>query len=743
MRNLFLLILTFSFLNSSFSQIVIDNSMTPQQYVQNVLIGSGVTVSNVTFTGLSAQLGGFDGTGTNIGFAGGVVLSSGDVNSLVGTADDDPANEYYSAGDDDLLQVAQSVTTNPEAGFIDETNDAAILEFDFVPSSTVVSFNFVFGSDEYLTYVNSEFNDAFGFFVSGPGITGPYSSPAGFPNGSTNLALVPGSGNLPITISTIYPGMNAQYYVDNSTGTTNTLNGFTTPIPVSFNVYCDSLYHFKFAVADCQDAFLNTVVFLEQNSFTSPPVQLSIGSGTGNAQIIEGCPSDSAIVYFTRSVCSTALPFTVDYTLSGTATSGVDYTGLSGSITIPAGEDSVYAVVFSNADSNIEGTEYIIISYTYTNTNGDDVTQSLTLEIIEQQPINVDAGPDVTLHCEGGSTPLNANITGAVAPYTVLWSTGATTTGINTGPLDNGVYTYIVTASGGCPTLTDKDTVVVTMAQTLKIDSLLQYPASACASDGAVQAFASGYAPGGQPLNHWEAIGGSPSIDATVMENISAGFYVFTITDIYCSVKDTIQVQQTPPPSAGISASPTSGCDPLTVTFTNSSQNATTYHWDFGNSQTANTTDLSSQTQIYSNDAVIMLIASNNGSCPDTAFVSVAIAVCGCMDPGALNYNPLATVSSGNCTYPQATVEVPNVFTPDGDNVNDAFFLTTTNATNVHMIIINRWGNLMYESSGPNPAWDGKSGGKDAPTGVYFVNYTVEGAYNTIEGQGMVELFRK
>ena len=71
----------------------------------------------------------------------------------------------------------------------------AFWEFDFVAAGDTVSFDYVFGSDEYETWINTQYNDVFAFFLSGPGITGSYDSPAGFPNGSVNIA--GGSGYRP------------------------------------------------------------------------------------------------------------------------------------------------------------------------------------------------------------------------------------------------------------------------------------------------------------------------------------------------------------------------------------------------------------------------------------------------------------------------------------------------------------------------------------------------------------------
>jgi gliding motility-associated-like protein len=87
-------------------------------------------------------------------------------------------------------------------------------------------------------------------------------------------------------------------------------------------------------------------------------------------------------------------------------------------------------------------------------------------------------------------------------------------------------------------------------------------------------------------------------------------------------------------------------------------------------------------------------------------------------------------------------VEAPNVFSPNGDLQNDLYFLTTTNSVSIDLSIINRWGNVVFEGSGINPAWNGKmKSGADAPDGVYFYKYTVYGLQNQfIEGHGFLHL---
>ena len=169
-------------------------TLTIQQYVQDVLLGSGVAATNITFTGCPQQIGYITG-GNSIGLSidGGIALSSEAVATIV-----DPASTAFLdgtcevSGDAALLSIANSVPPLIGQTFsVGSANDVAILEFDFVPTGDTLRFNYIFGSDEYLTWVNSSFNDIFAFLLSGPGITGPYASPAGFPGGAVNIAQLP------------------------------------------------------------------------------------------------------------------------------------------------------------------------------------------------------------------------------------------------------------------------------------------------------------------------------------------------------------------------------------------------------------------------------------------------------------------------------------------------------------------------------------------------------------------------
>lgn len=72
-------------------------------------------------------------------------------------------------------------------------------------------------------------------------------------------------------------------------------------------------------------------------------------------------------------------------------------------------------------------------------------------------------------------------------------------------------------------------------------------------------------------------------------------------------------------------------------------------------------------------------------------------------------------------------VNVPNVFTPNGDGINDIFRVQMLSVTSFHAIIINRWGRKVYEWSDPEGGWDGKINGTEASPGTYYYIVTARG----------------
>jgi gliding motility-associated-like protein len=169
------------------------------------------------------------------------------------------------------------------------------------------------------------------------------------------------------------------------------------------------------------------------------------------------------------------------------------------------------------------------------------------------------------------------------------------------------------------------------------------------------------------------------------------------------------------------------GYAPLTVGFTNTSfsslsSNSITSIWSFGNgsSQTSTTSGGSSATYNAPGTYTVMLYASK-GNCLDTVYKVITVEM-------------------------PSKMEVPNVFTPNGDGSNDVFFLKTANLSDITALIFDRWGNKVYETTSTtgNIGWDGKNfAGKDCAIGVYFYIVKAKGKDSKdYEAKGNVSLYR-
>ena len=238
----------------SYAQMTVTAGGNILQLVNNFIL-TGVSASNVSYTGDTNAIGNFTGgNSTNLGLNDGIILSSGVVNGnpAINSPGSNFANNNNSTPGDSVLNTL--VPPWP-------TYDASVLQFDLVPVGNVLEFQYVFASEEYPEYVGSSFNDVFGFFISGP-------NPSGGIYSNENIALIPGS-NIPVCINNVNAGLNSVYYVDNSAGTSIVYDGFTTVLLVHASVIPGAAYHLKMAVADAGDGVFDSGIFLKAQSMKS------------------------------------------------------------------------------------------------------------------------------------------------------------------------------------------------------------------------------------------------------------------------------------------------------------------------------------------------------------------------------------------------------------------------------------------------------------------------------------------
>lgn len=348
--------------------------------------------------------------------------------------------------------------------------------------------------------------------------------------------------------------------------------------------------------------------------------------------------------------------------------------------------------------------------------------QSDTIHITYDQSA-ISAGPNVTF-CE--NEPQSITATANFANPNFTWVSGQT--GATISPASSGSYIVEALSPNGCNL---RDTVLVTVkAMPWDFDTVASIPSDCGTNNGAVYVLMTGNFNGNQPLYTWNGPGATNpnQINASVWQNLSPGWYYIDVESNGCHRKDSVLVSPLNPPVASVSANPVSGYGPLSVTFTNGSTNATNYQWNFGNGNSITSTDLSSQNQVYDSVGtyLVTLIASN-GNCSDTATVSVTVI------PPVI---PPVVVP--------VDLKTPNIFTPNGDHVNDFFTFELLNIKSLEVTIVNRWGNPVYSSTAVPFSWDGKdASGNLMDEGVYFYKYTAKGAQDEpFEGQGFVQLFK-
>lgn len=563
-RSVLLLVLALVGVLQVRAQLNVSNAMTPQQLVQDVLLGGGVTAFNVTYNGQANPpanqpgRGSFTSGTTNLGISSGVILSSGRVTDAANPGAFFASNNNNTGADPDLALLAGLTNNN--------IFDRSILEFDFIPTGDTLRFRYVFASEEYPEYVCSDFNDAFGFFLSGPGITGPFT------NNARNIALIPGT-NVPVTINSVNPGTpggfydpatcaqtdpnwqaNSVYYTDNQFGTTVAYDGKTVVLTAFALVQCGQTYHIKLAIADGFDGSFDSAVFLEAGSFTSTgQVQpaLTNGFGVNGDLMLEGCGPYQLV--FTR-VGDLTEDVTVNLSVSGTAVAGVDYApSLPGSLFFPAGQETI--VVELDVPLILGGPRTLVVDIQQIIAcAGVSVGTQFTYLINNAPQLQVST-TDVAIQC-GQTITLAPVVNGGVGNYTFLWSTGATTPSITVSPLET--TTYSVTVGDQCGVFPVTNEITVTLPVLPLLELQVSPPTEVpCLGNGpiGVESITGG---NGVYSYAWTQAGTPVGNTATITVPASEPlWYLVTVTDgCGSSIQDSVLVSTAPLPEIVITVSP-------------------------------------------------------------------------------------------------------------------------------------------------------------------------------------------
>lgn len=408
------------------------------------LVGSGVIVENIrsNMQETSKSMATFHTTGDWLGLKAGVMMVTGQADTMAGpnTGGVISVQMPYTdtiPGCSDGRQMLNQVLASGST-VVRRATDCVTVQFDIIPATDSIKFNYVFASEEYNTFVCSNFNDIFGFFIKGPGIVGDLNLGPNFPN-TKNIALIPGT-NLPVSINTVNNGTpgsgtpeNCTFtpqgiasYIDNTTALLNPIiyqrlrfNGLTKVIQAGVKVIPCQVYTLTFTISDVTDRSYDSGVFIEKGSLRSSGVtaiQSSVFSARFPYAIVDCNPGK---FIFERCAANTVDPLTAKYVLRGTAVNGVDYKwqkpngdleDFPEEFTLPTGVaiDSLILVGIDNPGwENVQSKTVVVkfLNRTQPYINGQPNFRGDSTTLVLRKKFLYNAGPDIKL-CQGSDTTL-------------------------------------------------------------------------------------------------------------------------------------------------------------------------------------------------------------------------------------------------------------------------------------------------------------------------------------------------
>jgi len=694
--NAFILFLFLLLLRTATSaQINVSPSQTAAILAQK-LAGQGVTITNATLQCAAQANGLFDVTSSNLGLGSGIVLTTGRAATLGssygvnGYSSFLASNDNGVAGDPELDVLAGQTTT-----------DACALEFDLLPNGDTIKFNYVFSSEEYLNAVCGPYNDAFAFFISGPGIAG-----------SENMALVPGT-NIPVTINSINNGIPGKtgtisnctkmgpgspftsYYIDNSSGQTLTHQGFTSVLQAVHAVTPCNLYHLKIVIADAGDPLYDSGVFLEANSLQTD--NYSIKAQTPNPApapnvCIKGCLPGHFQV---KRTAANSQPQIIRFYTGGTAISGTDYSPIADSVTIPS-NDSVADIVINGLPTPLLGAKVltIFILPPYPCNGISNILDSASITIYDTIHISI-LTPDMDV-CRNDTIQLQVD-GDSILTYNWTPAIGLSNPGIKDPVVFPAVNTtYWVTASVPGSSCASK-TASVNLSIKATPDIILIADTTVCFNTK-FQLNASTAGESRYYSYKWVGPGSftssliNPVVDTATPK--TGGTYTITVTDNTngCKSDAGIHVIVNTPDTPTVT-SPAFFCvNNPAIPLTATGQQLLWYDANGMNATTVAPSPPTYEINTY------------------TYFVSQTINNC---------ESPKAEIEADVTQCCDGIINIPTAFTPNGDGRNDKFEpLEDYGYTIKSMLIVNRWGQVVY--SGTTGVWDGTYKGMPAEMGTYF-----------------------
>jgi len=296
-------------------------------------------------------------------------------------------------------------------------------------------------------------------------------------------------------------------------------------------------------------------------------------------------------------------------------------------------------------------------------------SQSVFINVIQQPTVSISSSTSSLEICAAETITLTANGSG-----NYLWNTTDTSTSI----LITSAGTYSVSSSNTCFAVSSTITIVNGIFPVASIvgDSILcnNEIISLTASGGDSYVWSNG--------------------NNSSISSFSSGGQVYVLATNGCGTDTAFFTISNYSLSASFTSDYIYGSDvPIDVIFTNTSTNATTYNWNFGN---GNSSIIENPTNTYTtNGTFIVTLTASNEHCSDT-------------------YETELIFETPNGVF------VPNVFTPNNDGTNDVFKIEGENIAALYAEIFNRWGEKLFSWDNVTGSWDGTYKGNKSSDSTYF-----------------------
>ncbi len=740
------------------AQLNVSTNANASDLVSNI-VAPGIAISNVSLNCNSQGSGLFTAGGTNLGLSSGILLSTGKAVDAIGPnnsggIDNPSAPGCFDHSNNGNFYDPQLSSIEPKATF-----DGCVLEFDIKPVCNTINIHYVFASEEYPEFVCSDYNDVFGFFISGP-------NPAGGSYANKNIAQVPGT-TIPVQINSINPGSSGQqgsssncvslaysnYYVDNAGGNTIQYDGFTTPLVAQTNVVPCAVYHIKLAIADAGDCIFDSGVFLAYHGITCPQAQVpAISSATTPVTCVSDGTATASVTNYTGTPVYNWQPggqttATATNLVPGTYTCTIDF-----SIPCPFTEKVIVNVIGQNVltvttsstnaycgnptgtataivtggiqpytsyiwntspvQNSITATQLIPGNYILTVTDANNCVVSKPVTVFNTSPTITSTDSILNCTCNQANGEIFVNdVAGGTAPYSYSWATTPIQSTQNISHLAAATYTLTITDVNNCKAT--RIFPVINLAN-LPLDTLVS-PERCFQHNGTATVKVLNGTP---PYTYsWSQ---DPLLNSPTATNLSAGLYIVTVTDaIACTNKDSIKIinindifngnvyTSVPEPEVNV---------PFQLIITTPSPWALNYVL------------LPNNTISY--DHVNDFLYEDYGNYQATFYVK---SDNGCLD----------TIVYPFFVKDFMTIYIPNSFTPNKDILNETWYVYGTLIKEIKIYVFDRWGMKLFESTSVENGWDGTFKGKPVQEDEYVYKVEASDFYNkTKTFTGTITLIR-